>query len=81
MKTRDHDKKNQYISIIGSVSLKMNLDTMDKKQTHDFKLLSLNLNIITQVLRMQEVYRMFFKCTEVLVNFYKMCVRMKLNTQ
>lgn len=59
----------------------MNLDTMNKKQTHDFKLLSLNFKIITQILRMQEVYRMFFKCTEVLVNFYKMCVRMKLNTQ
>lgn len=59
----------------------MQLDTMDKKQTHDFKLLSLNFKIITQILRMQEAYRMFFKYTEVLVNFYKMCVRMKLNTQ
>lgn len=71
MKNRDHDKENQHISIIGSVSLKMNSGNMNKKQ--DFKLLSLNFKIITQILRMRLVCRMFCKCTKVLVNFYKMC--------
>lgn len=53
MKNRDHDKENQHISIIGSVSLKMNSGNMNKKQ--DFKLLSLNFKKVTQILRMQLV--------------------------